>query len=475
MRREFCGSSDPALAMPGSLRRDCYERLLPLRLEEGQVMDRTRNAVHLSNGPVEALREVVIWFGRKPEETATGRALAGVDGVRELVECSYIETEGKTAVLTAATNGKNLTELRALLERGRLLYAEDQAGSEPTRKRIDTAWTVARQLRLDPAVRAVFATGSVARNRASADSDLDLVVVSSDSSRPRRIERRSSDGVLVECEWMHLDEAQRVAAARNGDLKELREASRLGLSLPVWDPDGLGFEYERLARAALPEQEEVRERITGVFETLNELVENPALPPELQWEGLRAIYDNLAVVTLSLNPVRYHKPKWVVRDLIETGHEGLAAELLRAYFISDDREEAASFTADGSRRFLEELAGALSLPDYETTIEQGLIETHPDYSYVCRCLADARSLEKDGSFLASQYTAKFAVRLGLSLDGAGARPELQRSYQAIFGPTQDEPPSEELLEQCVHRADSALAIYEDAYRPGPAERNHRLR
>ena len=463
MRREFCGGSDPALALPGSLRRDCYERQLPLQWEDGQVMDRTHNAVHLSNGPVEAMREVVIWFGRRPEETATGRALAGVAGWRELMECSYVETWGQTLGLTAATNGMSLAELRALVERGHLLRAEEQAGGESTHSRVDVAWKEARRLRRDPRVRAVVATGSVARNRASADSDLDLLIVSSHSGESRRIERRMCDGIVVECEWMSHVEARRVAAAGTGDLKALREASRLGLGLPVWDPDRLGVEYERLARAARPDQDDVRERLTGAFETLNALIQNPTLQTERQWEGVRAVYDNLAVVLLSLHPVRYHKPKWVVRDLIEIGHEKLAGELLRAYCVSDRSRAAALASADSALRFLEQLATALSLPGYETAIAQGLTDTHPGYSYACRCLADARSLAADGAFLAAQYAAKFAARLGLSLDDAGARSQLQLRYVALFGPDQAEPPGEALLTKCAECAEGAMKVYHNAY------------
>ena len=132
LRVAFCGASDPARAVPGSLRRDAYDGVFPLRLESGEPIDRTRNGIHLSDGALEAFREIVIWFDREPSHTSIGRALADGTAIdlREAIERPFVSIDGRCHTLKQATRGKTLEQVREILVRGRLLDVEDPSAGD---------------------------------------------------------------------------------------------------------------------------------------------------------------------------------------------------------------------------------------------------------------------------------------------------------------------------------------------------------
>lgn len=78
-RSEVIGATDPAKAHPKSLRASIYANYKALGLEK--VPDLGENGVHASAGPVEGLRERMVWLGRTLEDDHFGKALvdAGVD------------------------------------------------------------------------------------------------------------------------------------------------------------------------------------------------------------------------------------------------------------------------------------------------------------------------------------------------------------------------------------------------------------
>jgi hypothetical protein len=134
MRTAFSGASDPARAVPGSLRRDAYEGVFPLRLESGEVIDRTRNGIHLSDGPLEALREIAIWFRCDPARTSIGRELSRGHAIdlQAAIDRPFIVIDGRCQTLKQATRGRTLEQVREILARGRLLDVEEPAGgAEP--------------------------------------------------------------------------------------------------------------------------------------------------------------------------------------------------------------------------------------------------------------------------------------------------------------------------------------------------------
>jgi hypothetical protein len=135
VRVGLCGASDPARALPGSIRRDAYDGVFPLRLESGEPIDRTRNGIHLSDGPVEALREIAIWFDRDPAHTSIGRALAGESSVdlQAAIDRPFIAIDGRRETLKEATRGKTLDQVREILVRGRLLDIDEQGDTDRLR------------------------------------------------------------------------------------------------------------------------------------------------------------------------------------------------------------------------------------------------------------------------------------------------------------------------------------------------------
>jgi hypothetical protein len=415
LRAEFCGASDCARALPGSLRRDALDGVLDVPLEPGQKVDRTRNVVHLSNGPVEAMRETALWFDRPIDEQRAGHrflALAGI-GAGDL-DRAYLEVEGSIRPLTSATSGLSLAEAAALIRRGRLLDVEAPGCTIETARRIDVAHTLLPAILAEGPVTAVLMSGSSARNRASRDSDVDLVVVANGTAA--RTERRSVDGMMFECEWMNEDRARHVAEGGDRrDLKGLREASRLAAAIPLHDPGRLVQELRSTANSLSPASEELDERLVAANLSLRTLVTDQELPDFVQWETLREIQDQLAVSLLSLHALRYQKPKWVIHDLHDIGRGELAAALLRSYGSTDDADDSAQTMTD-VEAMLTSIAKDLDLPIVSAVLTHGFVEEFPGWSYACRTFADAASLLEEGHGAAADYTAKFAVRLALRLE-----------------------------------------------------------
>lgn len=94
-RKEIIGATKPSDAVAGSLRakiRDEWESL-GLR-EETNYQD---NGVHASAGPLEALRERVIWLGDDPDVDAFGASLIsqGVSSLKALIDDPLIEVNGR--------------------------------------------------------------------------------------------------------------------------------------------------------------------------------------------------------------------------------------------------------------------------------------------------------------------------------------------------------------------------------------------
>lgn len=416
-RSEFCGASDGARALPGSIRRDGLDGVLEVPVEPGEVVDRTRNIVHLSNGPVEAARETALWFERPFPEQPAARRLGAAAGIpaEALMERALLAVDGTARPVNGATEGLGLQDAAELLQRGRLLDAGEVHCTLETRRRIDAAHGYVGTLRAVAPVHAVLVTASTARNRASRDSDVDLAVVTSEPVA-RGIERREVGELLLECEWMDVERARRVAAADDGrDLKGLRESSRLGQAVAVFDPEGLVAELAAAARAVVPPQEMVDGRLTGAIETLDELIGAQAEPGFVQWEMMRGLLDALAVVMLTLHPVRYQKPKWMIADLQDAGCEPLGELLLQAYGARGDAERGA-VTVSRVRALLDRVAAEHGLPEVAAIGACGFAHEYPDWSYACRTLLDADSLSRDGAAASADYCAKFAARLALRFD-----------------------------------------------------------
>ncbi|ATL69377.1 hypothetical protein CRH09_27540 [Nocardia terpenica] len=121
MRREFCGTTDPSRALPGSLRGDAFAGLFPLRGADGTPVCRTNNGVHLSNGLVETLHDGRTWFGLRPEDTTTGRLLLTAGVSPELLGCSFVELARRRHAISAVTDGLEYSEVVRILRRAQPL------------------------------------------------------------------------------------------------------------------------------------------------------------------------------------------------------------------------------------------------------------------------------------------------------------------------------------------------------------------
>ncbi len=184
-------------------------------------------------------------------------------------------------------------------------------------------------------------------------------------------------------------------------------------------------------------------------------IDHPERTAAAQWETLREIQDVLAVSLLSLHPLRYQKPKWVIADLEEIGRADLAAALLRSYGATRD-DGLVRRTLAGVEELLAAIARAHELPTLDAVLAHGFVERFPGWSYACRTLADARSLHEDGSPAAADYTAKFAARLALRVgadepaDASRARTDADgehaTAYLRLFTDAMSSPPTEDDLE-----------------------------
>lgn len=124
MRGAFLGTGSPSAWPEGSLRRDLLEGRSALHYRDGVAMGAARNGVHLSNGPIEALRELAVWFDVAPGDTVIGRRLldAGLDP-DAVLDAVYVEDAEGLHALAGRSAGLDLDGLVALLRAGRLYPA----------------------------------------------------------------------------------------------------------------------------------------------------------------------------------------------------------------------------------------------------------------------------------------------------------------------------------------------------------------
>jgi nucleoside diphosphate kinase len=97
-RGEVIGATDPAKAVDGSLRRILYRRWEELGLSYRPTV--TENGIHASAGPLEGLRERIVWAGARIDEDQFARALlsAGIARPRleALLENPVVALAGET-------------------------------------------------------------------------------------------------------------------------------------------------------------------------------------------------------------------------------------------------------------------------------------------------------------------------------------------------------------------------------------------
>lgn len=94
-RGEVIGATDPSKAVDGSLRQILYQRWTELGHPYQPTM--TENGIHASAGPLEGLRERVVWAGAKVDEDPFAQALLSAG-----ISCSRLDSLLENPVVTLA-------------------------------------------------------------------------------------------------------------------------------------------------------------------------------------------------------------------------------------------------------------------------------------------------------------------------------------------------------------------------------------
>jgi hypothetical protein len=117
-RSSVIGATDPAKAAAGSLRSELLKRWKELGLPSPPQM--SSNGVHASAGPLEGLRERMVWLGIDPHATPFARSLAtrgfGADHLKALLENHRItagDAEGGAFDLTEDLDASEAVDLLA--------------------------------------------------------------------------------------------------------------------------------------------------------------------------------------------------------------------------------------------------------------------------------------------------------------------------------------------------------------------------
>ncbi|HVG16949.1 MAG TPA: nucleotidyltransferase domain-containing protein, partial [Chitinophagaceae bacterium] len=252
MRKEFCGVSDPACSLPGSIRKDCYEGLFPVKIKSTKKVKRIFNCIHLSNGVYESLREAKIWFDIDPLQLNLGKALQKIPDfdVQQLTEATYINHFNNRYALTEITNGKSLDACIEIFKESTILNNIVDVDYTESLRRVDIAHRATKSLvKENTSIVATFISGSASLGRASKDSDVDLIVVTDESKKEKFIERRFEGDVVIECEWLGRSKALEIAQSINpSEMKGLRESARIHFALPLFDPQNLKATITELAK-----------------------------------------------------------------------------------------------------------------------------------------------------------------------------------------------------------------------------------
>ena len=329
--------------------------------------------------------------------------------------------------------------------------------------RLALATRVAEDIRAVEPVVAALVVGSTALRRCSARADLDLVVITPTLPSARdRFASRTIEGVQVEIERLGRREVL-AATTGGGWVWELRQAARLGCSVPVLDTDGFGGRLADRAAAMTPWPDRFESTLRDVYLLLIGLGQADG-DPARRADALRGCFDNLALLALLERSRRYQKAKWALADLSHAGEDALVEGILAAYGITSDDAGSADDAVAGARHLIEQAYTLAGTPTHDAILAMGYAPDFAEASYVSRCLDDAEDLAASGRYLEAQYVARFSARLAAGMLSAGdadagvvdtfASCGLSATYLALFQPTPD------LLEAAVAAADARREVFD---------------
>ena len=463
MRKEFCGVTDPAFALPGSIRGDSYRGLFPLAGRNAECVSRVANGIHLSNGAIEYVRDAAIWFDVSINGTETGNELtrAGIDA-KNVLSAPYVDYLGQCHIVSALTDGCNALEAAEIIRRGKFSSVREMKTNRSRLRYIDVAVSIAKMLLPDNKVVAIVAVGSVVCNRPIRNSELEIWVITNAGPDEDRVKsfRRENIPVILRHISKHflyslLDTANNTSVA-------LSSLGNITTGVPLWDPERLLEDWRSRYIHLGPPKKAIARSETNIGNMIQR-IKNGSLNRLELWETLRCTYDRVAELALTIHPVRYHKPEWVIGDLNYIGSKYIVKGLTAAYGISN-AESVARKTIELSHQYYNAV---------KETSGIGVSAQNPCKSCIHKLhttLTDASRLWNAGYSIEALYVARRSLCFGgfgfsdccKSLSGAtlpcGAPvlgdPRLSTLYLlAAFGTLQLSSPSEKLVNGCLDAFD----------------------
>ena len=271
--------------------------------------------------------------------------------------------------------------------------------------KVALARRLAEELAQQPDVLAVLLVGSVATGLDSEDSDVDLVVPI-DREIEISEEYQQHGTVRVGIERYPASLFSSLPKVPELDLEGLRNAGRFarGIVLASRWPElpriQAAWRNARLKPEEAGELFEVAEQATDVAS-----FDETEPDADLLWR-IQGAASALAMLALALEPCRFQKPKWLMHDLMSTGHRALAEQVERLTLgARADAGQAARILAAAEQHLdiARQLAGYAPL---SFDPEQGELRV-----YVHQTYRDAASLLDDGDFSGSVFTSAYALRL----------------------------------------------------------------
>lgn len=333
VRSHILGATDPALALPGSIRGDAFHDVVPLRTTDGRGVTRSYNGVHLSSGVVESLNEVSAWFDRPADDLPSANALQaeGFGSPAALVEKPYLDVLGRRHIVAELGRGKPPGRVAHLVSVGRLSSGESPCTPESEIPLLDSCVRAARTMTDDEDVLAVLGPYRAREPWARVRSLSPLVVLCTGSEGERRTwidgDRGAVSVTRVGVDWL-----QRQVRPREVPLPVLTRHARLLQRIGIADVSGVA---ERIMADAIG-QRPPRDWVQG------ELTAIRGFSPDASVARMAATYRRMARLYLSLHPLRAEAPCWYPADLRSAGAELFADALLKAHGVDPDLQNERS-------------------------------------------------------------------------------------------------------------------------------------
>jgi predicted nucleotidyltransferase len=269
-----------------------------------------------------------------------------------------------------------------------------------------TAFDVARTLAACEHVHLILLTGSVARGIESRDSDVDLAVFTSADADASFIQTQQIDGTLAEANFYSIDRVAKGPATPLLTLQDLREIGRFSTGEVLYSR----WEHLEQARTAWLKALLDPEEAAPLF-SLSASYLDPAGPDAAASQAdrvwmLQGAAAALSILGVSLFPMRFQKPKWLIHDLKEARLAQLL-DVLRSLHsgsgLNQERTDQLLHTVE------EKLLAGLKLGGLPPLVKTESMDD--DYFYLYRTFRDAISLRNDGDFEGAAFTAIYTIRL----------------------------------------------------------------